>query len=156
MLVDPSAYSEYNIPFDLKFYSNTIKPIYNDVEWGFPKGRRDKKNEENIKCACREFEEETGYVSTDYVILNKISPIEEKMTGTNGIKYKHIYYLAVNNRGDIDIPTNYDMHEIGDIKWFTYDEAFNSIREYHVDKRKILTSIYTFILNYLIHHNINI
>ena len=31
-----------------------------------------KKAEENLTCACREFEEETGYKKDEYTVLNKI------------------------------------------------------------------------------------
>ena len=141
-----------DIPLDLEFYTRHIKPKWKKPEWGFPKGRRDKRAEENITCAKREFEEETGYQKDNYIILNKIEPIEEKLIGTNGISYKHIYYLSINNLDKNTKLSNYDTYEIGDIKWFTYDEAINHIRPYHTDKKKILTRIYLFILNYLIHN----
>lgn len=152
-LLNPNENEEDNIPWNLYFYTKHIKPKWNIPEWGFPKGRRDKRNEENLMCACREFEEETGYKTNEYIILNRIEPIEEKLIGTNGVNYKHIYYLAINNT-DKEINVNgYDIYEIGNIKWFTYDEAISYIRPYHIDKKKILTSVYLFIMNYLIHYN---
>ncbi|BCS83180.1 putative diphosphoinositol polyphosphate phosphohydrolase [Cotonvirus japonicus] len=156
MLLNPSDDDNSDIPLDLNFYTKYIKPRWRKPEWGFPKGRREKKSEENLVCACREFEEETGYKKSEYSVLNKIEPIEEKLIGTNGVNYKHIYYLAINN---CDVNCNlsdYDAYEIGDIKWFTYDEAISHIRPYHVEKKRILTKVYLFILNYLIHniHNI--
>jgi len=147
---------ENNIPWNLNFYAKSIKPKWTMPEWGFPKGRRDKRSEENLSCACREFEEETGYKKNEYQILNKIEPIEEKLIGTNGIHYKHIYYLATNlSEKPIKI-SDCDIYEIGDIKWFTYDDAMAHIRPYHTEKKKILTGIYLFVLNYLIHHAHNI
>lgn len=140
------------IPWLLSFYTKYIKPKWNMPEWGFPKGRREKKSEENLPCACREFEEETGYNNNEYLVLNKIEPIEEKLRGTNGVNYKHIYYLAL-NATERENMTDYDTYEIGDIKWLTYDDAMSHIRPYHHDKRKILTRIYLFLLNYLIHNN---
>ena len=124
------------VPWNLDFYVKNIKPKWKKPEWGFPKGRRDKHNEENLSCACREFEEETGYKKTDYSVLNRIESIEEKMMGTNGIKYKHIYYLAINNSNKDHISSDYDIYEIGDIKWFTYNEAMLHIRPYHVEKKE--------------------
>lgn len=143
---------ENEIPLKLEFYTKYIKPKWNYPEWGFPKGRREKNAEENIECACREFEEETGYNKNDYQLLNKVEPIEEKLVGTNGVVYKHIYYLSVNNKNRDCRATNYDTHEIGEIKWFTYEEAMKNIRPYHHEKKKILTKVYLFILNYLIHN----
>ncbi len=57
-------------------------------EWGFPKGRRDRYIENDIACASREFEERNGYQKKNYVILDKIEPIEEIFAGTDGITYK--------------------------------------------------------------------
>lgn len=142
---------DMNIPWNLSFYTKYIKPKWKKHEWGFPKGRRDKKAEENISCARREFEEETGHKKNDYYVLNKIEPIEEKLIGTNGVNYKHIYYLSMSENSENFI-NDYDMYEIGDIKWFTYDEAISYIRPYHTEKKKILTRIYLFLLNYLIHN----
>lgn len=152
MLLNPDDDKNNDIPAYLEFYIKHIKPKWKKPEWGFPKGRRDKRSEENLVCACREFEEETGYGKTEYSVLNRIEPIEEKLTGTNGINYKHIYYLAVNNCDINCLLTDYDSYEIGDIKWFTYDQAIAHIRPYHTEKKRILTKVYLFILNYLIHN----
>lgn len=143
---------KYNIDWNLYFYTNNIKPKWSKSEWGFPKGRREKRNEENISCACREFEEETGYGKQDYSILNKIEPIEELLTGTNNIPYKHIYYLSIDKSSNLDYLNNYDKHEIGEIKWLTFDEAILHIRQYHISKKNILTKIYLFVMNFLIHN----
>lgn len=149
-LLNPSDDENNDVPLDLNFYTKYIKPKWKKNEWGFPKGRREKRIEDNITCACREFEEETGYTKDDYIMLNKIEPIEEKMIGTNGINYKHIYYLALNNCDKNLVLSDYDKFEIGEIRWFTYTEAMENIRPYHIEKKKILTKIYLFILNYLI------
>ena len=155
LLLDPQEDVDNMVPLSLSFYTQRIKPKWKNPEWGFPKGRRDKHVEENLSCACREFEEETGYMSNEYIVLNKIEPIEEKLTGTNGIKYKHVYYLSIDNCDNcntIDINRDYDSYEIGEIKWFSYDEAMLHIRPYHFEKKKILTRVYLFTLNYLIHN----
>ena len=152
ILVNPHEDENNNVPWDLNFYTKYIKPKWKKPEWGFPKGRRDKRSEENISCGCREFEEETGYKKDEYVVLNKIEPVEEKLTGTNGINYKHIYYLSIDNSHRNIHSTDFDVYEIGDVKWFTYDEAMAYIRPYHLEKKKILTKVYLFILNYLIYN----
>lgn len=149
LLLKPTKDESINIPLDLDFYTSRIKPIWDGLEWGFPKGRRDKCSEENVVCACREFEEETGYGKRDYTVLNKIQPIEEKLIGTNGVNYKHTYYLSVNNKDLTNKFTNYDKYEINDVKWFTYDEAVLKIRPYHQEKKNILTKILIFTINNL-------
>lgn len=141
------------IPWDMNFYVQNVKPKWKGPEWGFPKGRRDKRYEENLSCACREFEEETGMSSSDYVILNKVEPIEENLIGTNGVSYKHVYYLSLSNDDPEFNFGTYDDHEIGSIRWFTYDEAINCIRPYHRDKQCVLTKVYLFILNQLMANN---
>lgn len=151
------------VPFNLNFYTKYIKPKWKTPEWGFPKGKRNQKSEQDLTCACREFEEETGYKIDEYHVLNKVEPIEEYLIGTNGVSYRHVYYLSVDN---IDTPVgygnsdslekteddqrDYDRHEIGEIKWLTFNEAIEAIRPYHTNKKKILTNIYLFILNALI------
>ena len=152
MLANPVE-NDNTVPWSLSFYTKYIRPRWDKPEWGFPKGRRDKRHEDNLTCACREFEEETGYKKGDYSVLNKIEPIEENLIGTNGIHYKHIYYLSLNNCEKDHLFTDFDSYEIGDIKWFTYDEAINYIRDYHVEKKKILTRVYLFMLNYLMHNS---
>lgn len=137
---------------NLYFYITNIKPLWKTPEWGFPKGRRENVLENNIMCARREFEEETGYKHNEYTILDKIEPIEEKIIGTNGIRYTHIYYLAMDNRLDFNLSTNFDTCEIGSIKWFSYNEAMIQIRPHHIKKKEILTRIYLFLLNYLINN----
>jgi 8-oxo-dGTP pyrophosphatase MutT (NUDIX family) len=153
ILLNPTEDKNNDVPYNLYFYTNNIKPKWKNSEWGFPKGRRDKKHEDILACARREFEEETGYRQEEYTVLNKIEPVEENLVGTNGICYRHTYYLAINNRNGNKPMTNHDAYEIGETKWFTYNEAMDNIRPYHVEKRQILTRVYLFMLNYLIHHD---
>jgi len=128
--------------FSLDFYLSNILPKWSTAEWGFPKGRRAYK-EGNIKCAIREFYEESGISSNKYTILNKISPIKEVFKGTNGVTYKLIYFLAILN-DDVEIPYVY-CNEIGDIGWFNYNTCMTLIRDYHIEKKKCLNEIVQFI-----------
>ena len=66
---------------------------YKDNEWEIPKGRR-KIGETNRDCAIREFEEETNINSKSYKIINNMIPFIEEYTGINGVRYKHVYYIA--------------------------------------------------------------
>ena len=48
-----------------------------------------------MKCAIREFEEETDVSKNEYTLLdNVILKLTEEFIGSNGVRYKHIYYLA--------------------------------------------------------------
>ena len=97
--------------------------LYNwkEPEWGFPKGRRNYM-ESDIKCALREFEEETGCKKTWIQILSNILPYEETFVGSNFKSYKHIYYIAKlitpfnNNNNDFV----YENSEVSKVSWKTY------------------------------------
>ena len=107
---------------------------------GFPKGRRNLR-ESDKDCAMREFQEESGYKKEDYNILDDEEPIEELFSGTNNIRYKHIYYLGESLR-EIDLKIDKDnfnqVSEISKIKWFNFTDAYESIRYYNEEKRAVL------------------
>ena len=64
-----------------------------DTEFGFPKGRRNI-NETDLQCALREFSEETGVVVSDISVFPDVGPCEEVFVGGNGVRYRHVYYVA--------------------------------------------------------------
>ena len=138
----------------LDFYVKNVSPTWDQSEWGFPKGRRNK-NETNLECAMREFEEESGYKKEDYEIIKGISPLMEDFIGTNGIRYKHIYYIAVTKSikvPKIDPANLHQNGEIGGITYFTYDECIQVIRPYHIERKKLVMKLYTYLINKLIAH----
>ena len=137
--------------YGLEFYVKHIKPIWDEPEWGFPKGRR-KLHESDISCAVREFEEETGFGKKDYVMLNNINPFIENLIGTNGTRYMHKYYLGLsisNKSPELDVTNKSQMGEIGKIGYYTHDGSLKMIRSYHLERKKILTMVYMFALNKL-------
>jgi 8-oxo-dGTP pyrophosphatase MutT (NUDIX family) len=141
--------SEDSDTVKLSFYVNNVRPKWNHAEWGFPKGRRNY-YESDLMCGIREFQEESGITDGEYVILDKIKPITENLIGTNGINYKHIYYpsISTTNKSPTIIKSNKSQsNEIGDIGWYTYEEAMKLIRPYHTERKKILTELYMYIIN---------
>jgi 8-oxo-dGTP pyrophosphatase MutT (NUDIX family) len=132
-----------------------IDPKHKSPEWGFPKGRRNYR-ENNMSCAKREVYEETNLVEGDYNILSGIYPMIELMTGTNQKEYKHIYYLGICN-GDVDvyldIYNEQQIAEIGDIGWYNYNESMLLIRDYHKEKKKIILIIFSFIVGQILKYN---
>jgi len=134
---------KFNLLKEKKFFDQELKNEYDEPEWGFPKGRRNP-NEKNLKCALREFYEETGILKNNLIVLNKLFPLQEIFYGTNGIQYKHIYYIAIYNS-----PEEIGLHkiqedqltEIGDIKWKKLNECLKLFRPYHEEKKKILVSL---------------
>jgi len=129
----------------INYYVTNARPIYSEPEWGFPKGRK-KRGENDLDCAKREFFEETGLCEKDISILHWISPIVENLIGTNGISYRHIYYLAECNM-DVQPCINnncVDTKEIGKVDFFNYTDAVCLIRDYHHEKIKILGKILSY------------
>ena len=123
---------------------------YIDAEWGFPKGRRNS-YEKNIMCAIREFNEETNLDLEHLHILERLNCAEEEYVGTNGINYKHIYYLASSNEEqELTINNNNQTYEIGDMGWFTIPDAIEKIRSYNDTKIKMIHQIYFFLINLII------
>lgn len=139
------------IDLDLNFFVNNINPLYSFNEWGFPKGRKDK-NESTIDCAIREFSEETGIDLNNIKIIPNIEPIEENLIGTNGIPYRHIYYVAETNLNEISNIKN--NNEIGEIGFFNYNDSQQLIRDYHVEKKSILEILFMYYLELLSSMNI--
>lgn len=84
--------------------------MYTKPEWGIPKGRRQNK-ESDLKCAVREFSEETGINSDSINIYKNVIPLEEIYIGLNGVEYKHTYFIGI---CDI-LPKQYIIYDNGNI-----------------------------------------
>tara|TARA_B100000902_G_C27146477_1_gene831387 strand:+ start:14 stop:1033 length:1020 start_codon:yes stop_codon:yes gene_type:complete len=150
--------SKYNLIKEnkmLDYFINNAISNFEIPEWGFPKGRRNY-HEKNKECAKRELNEETGLKEEEYMIFDNVTPLNEIFKGTNGILYKHIYYIALYNENkdiNLDEKNNYQMEEIGDIGWFNYEEAIKKIRPYQKERKKILNELYIFIIINLLKNN---
>jgi len=117
-----------------------VGPGWETPEWGFPKGRRDPFETER-ECALREMWEETGLHEKDIQMIENMEPIQETFFGTNHIHYCHKYRI-VYVKESVNVifdPNNEHMRrEIGDLGWFTLDEAISRIRPENVEKREVL------------------
>ena len=133
-------------PKQLPTLVKECKHPYTTPEWEFPKGRRSNR-ESNLKCAIREFEEETDLTSDEYIVLDNVEPFSEEYTGSNGVRYKHIYYVAL-YQGTKDLSINTDKFEqyseIGDIGWFSLEECRGKLRPEQLTKYDILRKITAF------------
>lgn len=97
-----------------------------EIEWGFPKGRRNK-NETDLECAIREFGEETNMIVNGFIESEKY--IEEFM-GSNGISYKYIYFVYIIYSDEspyIDENNMEQVSEVGDVGWFSFDDAIKKL-----------------------------
>jgi ADP-ribose pyrophosphatase YjhB (NUDIX family) len=133
----------------LKFKKQHLLDLFSqgwiEPEWGFPKGRRNNR-ENDFDCAIREFEEETGFSRNKLDIIKNMGYFEEVFTGSNMKSYKHKYYICKMNVQD-SFARNFQKSEIGDMQWFTYEECMSKIRSYNVEKKIMLTNIYNIIQN---------
>lgn len=140
---------------------------FNETEWGFPKGRRNI-NENDISCALREFHEETGIHYRNIRLCKNIKPLEEIFTGSNHIRYKHIYYVAkyvpdaylpIAPGGGASGPPGYptpqffpmnkfQAKEVRDVRWFKYQAAQDKIRDTNIERKELFKR-----LNHLIIRN---
>jgi len=137
-----------NYQYTLEGIIRKIIPVWDEPEWGFPKGRRNYR-ETDLDCAIREFSEETAIPSNMYHVLD-INPFNEEFMGTNNVNYKHTYYLAQVMSGNIQpVIKDENIHqriEISDIAWMTFEEAKSKIRYYNKQKRYVLEKIYNILV----------
>jgi len=115
---------------------------YTELEWGFPKGKRNK-NEKDIDAALREFAEETNIDKKYYNLIN-IKPLVEDYIGTDLKKYRHIYYLAKLNTNtpiELDNKNNFQKTEISKIKLLDLKDIMSLIRPYNKERIDIVKSV---------------
>ena len=79
--------------------------------------------ETDIKCALREFEEETGYSKNNIEIIHNLTPYEETFIGSNYKSYKHVYYIG--NIINSNIRNEYQASEVSKIEWKTCKMQLN-------------------------------
>ena len=131
------------ITFNIDYMMKNSLSMYDSTEWGFPKGRRNI-NEDDTSCALREFKEETGVPIKSIRLMTDVKPLEEVFSGSNKIRYKHVYYLS-RYISDYDTPRGY-CKEIKDVKWFTFDEMIDRIRPYNVERRELAKRVLNVVL----------
>jgi 8-oxo-dGTP pyrophosphatase MutT (NUDIX family) len=107
--------------------TTSITKSIQERQWGFPKGRRNIRESDDM-CALREFTEETG---VNCMAIHQFGFVfEEQFVGSNGVTYKHKYFLArlVDGRAaPCDRINRTQAREIADTKWMTFDQAMDKI-----------------------------
>lgn len=119
-------------------------------EWGFPKGRREP-GEKDLACALREVEEETGISREQIVVIQNLEPLSETFFGSNQVHYCHKYftfYLPLNVEVKYDESNPHMKREIGNLQWFSLDQALQKIRSDNVEKREILLRMNILLRNF--------
>uniref|UniRef100_A0A6C0D410 Nudix hydrolase domain-containing protein n=1 Tax=viral metagenome TaxID=1070528 RepID=A0A6C0D410_9ZZZZ len=127
--------------------------VWQEPEWGFPKGRRNYQEKDYV-CAIREFTEETGYRGNQIHNIKNLLPFEEIFIGSNYKSYKHKYYLTYMNYENSFITKPFERSEVSKMEWKTYDECIEVIRPYNLEKKRLLTNIHNTITQFSIIGNI--
>lgn len=110
--------------------------------WGFPKGKRNSREESDINCALREFHEETNIELADIRIL-PINPIQEYYKASNKKFYCNIYYIAeyIGNPGrelTISETNVHQSQEIGGLQWVSWYDSYHLIQNNYLFRKNIL------------------
>jgi 8-oxo-dGTP pyrophosphatase MutT (NUDIX family) len=141
--------SEKFSQLDLKNIVNQSSTKFTQPEWGFPKGKRSR-GEDDISCAIREFEEETNIKPSNYTILPNIVLIEE-FTGTNNSCYKHIYFIALLKTSQdiyLDNLTPIQLQEVSKVEWKTLSKCREITRPHYTDRLRVLKDLERIITTY--------
>jgi 8-oxo-dGTP pyrophosphatase MutT (NUDIX family) len=131
-----------------------------ETEWGFPKGRRNFSDEDDRKCALREFREETGINCKNIKFVKDMKPFEEIFSGSNKVRYKHVYYIAKysntgepNNQKLFNPENKHQAREIKDVNWFNFKEAQSKIRDKNIERKEVLSRLNRIILKTVSNHD---
>ena len=116
-----------------------------ELEWGFPKGRRNIYENETT-CAVREFVEETGLPASSIHVFSK--SFEDVFTGSNNVNYMHKYFMARIVRGmhhgnEVPIRSSQQAREISCVRWMSLKEASDKLGG---AKAKILECAHRFVV----------
>jgi len=119
----------------------TSPRAHSHSHWGFPKGRIEL-NESPLKCALREFYEETG-IDKVQIMLQNTKPLTEIFFGTNGKMYKHTYYIAFSKLEQTSELVNEFVpnSEISEIGWFSFSEAKVCISAHYQKRINIIEKL---------------
>ena len=128
---------------------NNATTDWKETEWEFPKGRRNYQ-EKDLDCAIREFEEETGMLKSDIIIIENLMPFEEIFLGSNHKSYKHKYFLAYTEK-TVNVLQNYQQTEVSKLEWKSLEECLESIRPYNVEKKQLIVNINAILQEYMLY-----
>jgi 8-oxo-dGTP pyrophosphatase MutT (NUDIX family) len=146
--------TDTNIFFNIQYVLQNTSSILDQTEWGFPKGRRNI-NEDDCTCAFREFSEETSIPLDQVNVFDHVKPFEEIFSGSNHVRYRHVYYLAISTNpkpiSRVNPKNKMQCKEVKDMRWLWYNEAQELIRSYNVERKELFRRV-----NQIIEKNISV
>lgn len=123
------------------------KNIFKTPDWEFPKGKREKNDNNDLDTAIREFKEETGLNDNDFKVFDNIKPLVENYKGTDELNYAYFYYIAI-IKPNVQIKIN-NTRETSNIGLYSYFSSLNNIREYQKERKIILENIFNDIVQWI-------
>lgn len=145
---DPTPQQEL-VLFGLGVALDATVAEHDETEFGFPKGRRNV-NESDLQCALREFAEESGISASDLRLSGTLaSPFEEVFTGSNNVRYRHVYYLAELRASssafdEVGVKPVVDAVQLREVKatgWFDAEGVLARIRKHNVERRDLFSCL---------------
>lgn len=133
--------------YSLDNFINDSNNKYDNAEWYFPKGKKNK-GETDKETSLREFIEETNISKEKIRISDK--NFNEIHLGSNGKEYKTIFYLAEYINDDYKkitedfyngVKNEYQRLEIGNMKWISLTELKNYFRKYEETKKELINQL---------------
>ena len=128
-----------NTYINLEILIKNSDTLWQEPEWGFPKGRRNYQ-EKDVYCALREFTEETGFDGSSINLINNLIPYEEIFIGSNLKCYKHKYFVGL-IENTVNPSFKYQDTEVSKVEWKSFDNCKKSIRNYNFEKLEIIESV---------------
>ena len=121
-----------------------------ETEWGLCKGRRSA-NETNLECALREFGEESGLNPRHLKLMRDSCTVEEMFRGSNGVWYRHIYYVAKATAKLLGtrVKVPHSNREIRACEWYDIEECLKRIRPVYTQRRTIMMQVHAAIIDSL-------
>jgi ADP-ribose pyrophosphatase YjhB (NUDIX family) len=132
----------------IPYFLDKTETLVDGPPWGFPKGKKNGFYEDSLKCALREFSEETR-IDSNKIDLFYNGAFTENFKGSNNKYYTTHYYLAETSDGYL--PSKFQTNncirkytlsdEASEIGWFTYDEMQNILSSKRLNIIKSILSI---------------
>lgn len=131
-----------NMYYNIDYFIKNKTKFYKEQEWGFPKGRR-KKDEDDITGAIRELIEETG-ISRESFTIDVESRLVEEYKSYDNIIYRNIYYLAEyssDSEPTINETNMEQFTEISQIGFYEGSYIDAKFRDYEISKRELMRQV---------------
>ena len=151
----PNAPAPELVLFSLEVGLAATTAAHEETEFGFPKGRRNI-NEVDVQCAMREFSEETGVEASDVALEPRVGPFEEVFCGSNGVRYRHVYYVAELGRdarawedaGVVPVVDPVQLREVKAVGWFDADGVLERLRPEYRERRDMFERLHRLLSNF--------